>query len=79
MWSKMAGNEMPAVYFKQSYILDRDEIVEEGLDRRVTAAHSLQLCNVKSDVPNVVKEGTLIPFGTAQNALTGLCLALKSD
>lgn len=43
------------------------------------AAHLLQLCNIENDVLSVVREGTVIPFGTAQNALTGLCLALKSD
>lgn len=42
-------------------------------------AHLLKLRNMQSDVPSVVKEGPQIPFGTAQNALTDLCLALKSD
>lgn len=46
--------------------------MEEGLDWITKAAHSLQLCNVESDVPSAVKEGTRIPFGTAQNALTSV-------
>ena len=33
------------------------------------SAHSLQLCNMQKDGPNVVKEGSRIPSGAAQNAL----------
>ncbi len=72
---------MLTVYIKLSFILhsyDRKEH-KGGLDWMENPAHLLQLCNIQNDVPSVVKEGTVFPFGTAQNALTDLCLALKSD
>lgn len=74
----MAGNEKPAVYFKLSYFV----FLKEKRARRnwmEKPAHTSQLCNVQNNGPDVVKEGTRIPFGTAQNALTDLCLALQSD
>lgn len=36
------------------------------------------LYNMQSGGPSIVKEGTLVPFGTAQNVLTDLCLAVRS-
>lgn len=66
----------PAILF---YILDKKYSVEEGLRWQENSAHSTQLCNRQEDGPSVVKEGTLIPFGTVQNALTDLCVNGKSD
>lgn len=73
-----AGNEKPAVYFKLSYFvsLKENRAWRNLMEKPVRL---LQLCNMQNKSPSVVKEGTRIPFGTAQNALTGLWLALQSD